>query len=101
MTDKEITEIIVTGVMGWHLCTCLEEQLLCCCESEPPDSFDPLTSDADVMMAWDKCVERLFDKTDFSIPFLTILNTEGGKTGADRRRAMCECMAKAVQHEED
>ena len=76
-----------------------------------PRIFNPLTSDADCMVAWDAfaadsrctriacdvqssdgvrervCIAEITDWCD---------NTLGYAKNKDRRRAMCECMAKAV-----
>jgi len=109
MTDQETTRIIAEKVMG-------EKQTMHdrrVCISEPISDtghfarrhFAPLHNDTDLMMAWDKFCNR----NDNVIHMLC--NYDGywhiwveekgqGKVlvniGKDRRKAMCECMVKAV-----
>ena len=104
MTDQEITEIIATKVMGWAL----DEPMCWWCDGvhavEPSATFSPLTSDADCMMAWDRFAEKedtslctdegkweccVYSPDDGTECLILVLNK-------DRRRAMCECMVKAV-----
>ena len=105
MTDKEITEIIATKVMGWpwhyHDQDVDGEGWSLYGESEDAcEPFDPLTSDAYVMMAWDKFSEGRtthigMNESEWTAGICLNLSWEDIES-PDRRRAMCLCMIKAV-----
>jgi len=96
MTDKEITEIIATKVMGWD--AILDDGVPQWGINEYDfiwqEEFTPLTSDADCMMAWDKFVEKR--QGCFHLDTLAAAEHLLFYIGAGRRMAMCECMVKAV-----
>ena len=109
-TDTELIKLIAEKVMGWEFFDepALyggsskqgwykgEEKVKCTANGW---SFHPLTSDADCMMAWDEFVlnqmsHKLFiEVVDIKADIAFIMMAS---TGADRRRAMCECMAQSV-----
>ena len=112
MTDQELTRVIAEKVMGWrpHPSMVLMGGVPVFKQPEADmEPFCPLTSDADCMAAWDKA-HLLFKGT-------AIVECLGGDTTAvlhdeghcvvghsqhpDRRRAMCECMAKATETTND
>ena len=102
MTDQEITRLIAEKLMGWNNAPTTEYVSMDVHTggefTTKLQLFNPLTNDNDCMAAWDK----------FSVEHGTVLySTPDGwdvraDIGAlvtwheDRRRAMCECMAKAV-----
>ena len=103
MNDKEITEIIATKVRGWHV----EDYGAYLIITDGSTirgipvviPFIPPTSDADCMMAWDKVVETRFgiiSKDAAKSLINDMIEILFNLRGADRRRAMCECMVKAV-----
>lgn len=97
MTDQEITEIIVTKVMGWHRRWPWNIWFNEDGSYGGDMPFAPLTSDSDCMMAWDKFSEDHYAE-------LTRLGggdweTDNGTSiiyNSDRRRAMCECIVRTV-----
>lgn len=120
MTDTEII-IIADKVMGWTLEECpVGEDVYCSFWGERTSEgfirckvaqvtfegergFNPLTSDADCMMAWDKfskghetgihhCIEGGW--IAWGCGWAKQSKVQASST--DRRRAMCECMVKAV-----
>ena len=105
MTDEQITRYIAEKVMGWR---------------EHPDDpgfwidpvpggfrsyFSPLTDDNDCMMAWDKFAETFDDCAILhgcGVGGLWLVTHDDTMKGEgvlrkNRRRAICECMCKAVQ----
>jgi len=117
MTDQEITEIIATKVMGWKRgeATFMRSEFRFHEVTEESwlhhnghlaavDEWNPITSDSDCMMAWDKLsVAR--DTTISNCGNVWYAECSWGRidgdyleSGAnvDRRRAMVECMVKAV-----
>jgi len=104
MTDKELTEIIATKVMGWETMPHSRQWYK---DGDRVNTgsyvgFFPLTVDEHCMMAWDKFSEgrvlRLEYLGKWEAHVLDINNLQPIFTtrAKDRRRAMCECMAKAV-----
>ena len=91
MTDKEITEIIATRVMGYVTNGNCDLEL-----------FNPLKDDSHCMMAWDE----FSNGRDVSLTSQWLASGKKtwkawhGLSGAvedeNRRRAMCECMVRAV-----
>ena len=109
MNYKEITEIIATKVMGWKLVERFDDKLSMAfwdigAMSIETRSYNPLLDDNDCMEAWDKFSEvqnTTLEARGDDLGWEAILFDGYGheKTSAhsiDRRRAMCECMAKAV-----
>ena len=99
MTDKELTEIIATKVMGWEengFSKRIEDKIWRG-DYRTRIHFDPLTSDTDCMMAWDKLMQMWTDNTriikDTGLFRGKILAMFTQLHGSDRRRTMCECMA--------
>ena len=120
MKDQEIIELIATKVMGWER----EEPVTFMHKDDArflwrgidgnatwSDRFNPLDDDKTCMMAWDKftqehyygridCVESVcyvyaYDKKGIE-KYIAMATTPY----TDRRRAMCECMAKVAGKEE-
>ena len=114
MTDQELTEIVATKVMGW---TGFRDSTPWENWDEPPKirpiweiddegsiaTFSPLTSDADCMKAWDRFAKEQgwvlisYNKPDWNIDCACNNLPLGGVFNTDRRRAMVECMVKAVE----
>ena len=113
MKDTEIIKCIAEKVMGWECdypesipkgvispdCKCLDECKNMECEMAVT-GFNPLTSDADCMMAWDEfskervtIIERILDDTGW---WWCAEVDRCVRMNPDRKRAMCECMVKAV-----
>lgn len=103
MTDEDIVIEIAEKVMGWHKSSdginWLNDKSR---HAWGVCVFNPLDDDKICMMAWDKYAEQ-----DLNSPTLRycegIWSAEGWRDKnqlvtasqtADRRRAMCECMAK-------
>ncbi len=105
MTDQEITEIIALKVMEWKptdekcKCSSFALQYNKGCECGAWQGFGPLYRDSDCMMAWDKFSETQPTELHRS-PNEWSARLRRGQAewtnSPDRRRAMCECMAKAV-----
>jgi len=107
MTEQEITRVIAEKVMGYKpraVEFASDEDAWRYwdngCSSEFALVFEPLGRNSCCMAAWDKFSEG-------RLTALTRLPSQQGwsavsidnnieSTHADRRRAMCECMAKAV-----
>jgi len=108
MTDNEIVKIIAKKVMGW-LESSTARFYWVDSSAQPVrivnwHEFSPLTSDVDCMLAWDKFSKEYawtigFDPNESEYDVQS-WNDRGDTasiaTGPDRRRAMCECMAEAV-----
>ena len=114
MTDKEITEIIATKVMGWALASMDNETIFRKDDTDDgivwPEDFEPLTSDTHLGITVDefaKQIGTLHVTTGYS-PKHDCIMTEayavlegneycvGTTMNKDRRRAMCECMVRAT-----
>jgi len=119
MDDKELIEVIATSpeIMGWEKGKRTDSHGYWV-ERNGDDTiercyiFNPLESDADCMMAWDKFSESNIRQTELSFSPKVDNTNEGtwtkekywfafdgnghGARNKDRCRAMCECMAKAV-----
>lgn len=112
MTDQEITETIAEKIMGWIVCPDCEicpDKCKAIKEKKwpMPISFNPLDDDSECMAAWDKLSETthlhlhtgFHDRKEQVMCECWFGNKEGlalSNTHSDRRRAMCECMVKAV-----
>lgn len=100
MTDEQIVKTIAEKIyempegQGWFTRNDLTVYM---------SDFNPLESDVDCMMAWDKFAEMFVDAVlehghgAGGLWLAATDPTDGvGILRTDRRRAMCECMAKAV-----
>ena len=115
MTDKEITEIIATKVMGWTKDISGGHWIYMDGDTierwYATYAFRPLDADRSCMMAWDRVAEEVgaFDSDITTVCCWKTLEDEGKWTAriikadsnneaqsTDRRRAMCLCMVKAV-----
>lgn len=109
MTDQEITETIATKIMGWSNPRWSDKY-----EAwdyppsvryvwDTPDGireFDPVGSDNDCMMAWDKFIESvigILSNDDINSINDRVSEIMLNDVDTDRRRAMCECMCKAIE----
>jgi len=101
MTDREIREHIAVKVMGWEL---LKSRLTVPQRGEHgyyERPFDPLTSDADCMAAWDqfcKAPRYVIMGTTWREREWLIKAMPGAikVRHTDRRRAICLCMVAAT-----
>ncbi len=112
MKDEEVFKIIAEKVMGWTwgvvevvngkptLSAWLDSQGSVCHRGD----FNPLDDDKDCMMAWDEFSQkRLSTLRMMRLGWEAGWYSENGALRAEgdlhRRRAMCECMIKAVSEE--
>lgn len=105
MTDKEITEIIATKIMGWTRKPVRNMGMVWHDEDGRMRAFAPLSDDGCCMMAWDKIGKKhrldLYNgqyvypdnkNGEYTMWYASINRIEC--SNEDRRRAMCECMVK-------
>ena len=124
MTDKDITERIATGVMGWVRHSIKTDYWVLPRIADKVDlmrwdvmadnnmrPFSPLTSHADCMMAWDKfsagwCVIITNEPTAGNEYTISVYDPRWDDEqhvkviNPDRRRAMCLTMYKATERSE-
>ena len=109
MTDAEITRVIAEKVMGWTDPEYYEQwdgttdyALWDSGVRAAKVPFFPLARDHDCMAAWDKFSKMgsvcLTTDTSPAGDFIwEAICNDGHVAHVDRRRAMCECMAKAME----
>ena len=106
MTDQEITRLIAEKLMGWNNAPTTEYVSMDVHTggefTTKLQLFNPLTNDSHCMAAWDKFSEGRvlsivrYSDGEWGATSGTTPNEWSGQVNPDRRRAMCETMAKAV-----
>ncbi len=105
MSDAELIEIIATKVMGWaktHYGNWRTDPSNDHSPIVASIHFNPLANDEHCMAAWDKFSKKhhntyiSYDAGMWTVAKFMWIRSTFDAQSTDRRRAMCECMAKAA-----